>query len=117
MLAARCFPAEPLHITSNAHCCSPPLGVQDDRPVFQAFKSLLIGPHLYAGLTHGPRTIVADPKQIASMVMPLTSEGTLPQLLTESGMTHLLDSRHFQHSGCKVICICQRPCARVDAQR
>lgn len=73
----------PCNITATADCCPTPLGVQDDRPVFQAFKSLLIGPHLYAGLTHGPRTIVADPKQIASMVMPLTSEGTLLQLLTE----------------------------------
>ncbi len=62
-------------LTTTADCHSTLLCVQDDRPVFRAFKSLLIGPHLYAGLTHGRRTVVADPKQIASMVAPLTSEG------------------------------------------
>jgi hypothetical protein len=66
---------------STADCHSTPLCVQDDRPVFRAFKSLLIGPHLYAGLTHGRRTMVADPKDIASMVVPLTSEGAPPHLL------------------------------------
>lgn len=54
--------------------------LQDDRPVFQAFKSLLIGPHLYAGLTHGPRDIVADPADVASMVSPVSSEGHLSLL-------------------------------------
>jgi hypothetical protein len=75
-LAAECPPRNAF-ATSTADYHSTFRCVQDDRPVFRAFKSLLIGPHLYAGLTHGQRTMVADTKQIASMVVPLTSEGML----------------------------------------
>jgi hypothetical protein len=65
------------------------LSAQDDRPVFQTFKSLLIGPHVYAGLTHGPRIIIADPTKVASMVTPLTSEGTLsPTAAVAKRTTH-----------------------------
>ena len=43
--------------------------------MFQAFKSVMIGPHLYAGLTHNSRVLVADPADIASLVGPAPTEG------------------------------------------
>ncbi len=64
-----------------------PLSAQDARPVFQVFKSVLIGPHLYAGLTSDSRVIVADPAKITSLVSPASSEGgtMLHELPTSAG--------------------------------
>ena len=37
----------------------------------------MIGPHMYAGLTHGSRILEADPARVASLVDPLSSEGAM----------------------------------------
>lgn len=71
--------------------------------MFQAFKSLLIGAHLYAGLTHGPRTIVADPAKVASMVEPLTSEGMSSAIAAVSmSMNSCTSGVWVQSSGCRI---------------
>lgn len=43
--------------------------------MFQVFKGLVMGPHVMAGLTDGPRTIVADPAEVNHGVEPLSSTG------------------------------------------
>ena len=50
-------------------------GAQDVRPVFQVLRGIVMGPHVMAGLTDGPRTIVADPAEVSHRVEPLSPTG------------------------------------------
>eukprot|EP00884_Botryococcus_braunii_P007106 jgi/Botrbrau1/16397/Bobra.0387s0007.1 len=55
--------------------------VQDDRPEFAKFKSVMVGPHVMAALTLDTRSIAADPADVATLVTSIApSEGPLVSL-------------------------------------
>ncbi|CAL8460830.1 g361 [Coccomyxa elongata] len=84
--------------------------VQDDRPEYSSFHAVMMGPLLMAGLTHGPRSIEADPRKVADLLTDVSSKGLASLVFSAAD-----PPMHIRHDGTMLRADTTRAASSLDS--